>query len=134
VLALICETLQAKAGHLYYALPSGFARCAGQGEVDPGLDRFANGYWQQRQLHASMTTVFSEIEKPQGGSTLGRWTSPRGESYGLVPLSPRGEAECIGLVAIVTQLGALEPAQSALFAALSERLTQLGDVPEAKPG
>ncbi|HKP62662.1 MAG TPA: protein kinase [Polyangiales bacterium] len=126
-LELLCRELNASAGQLYFARGLDLTRSASLTDPDPALDRFAAGYWKQRQLQATMTTVFTTPEQAAGLAT-GSWTSSSGKQYALLPLSPEGEAECLGLAAIITRPDAIPIEYWELAAAISCWLQELGDV------
>jgi hypothetical protein len=129
---LLCQALHTDTGALFYLSSAGLAQRATLGRVDAGLERFAQGYWRQRQLQAAMTTVFTAPDASAAGLAVGWWTSPSGAPYGLIPLSPGGEAECVGLLACAVAKREVPPEVWALAAAISLRLQALGDLPESK--
>jgi hypothetical protein len=126
-LLLLCRELSASAGQLYYARGTDLTRAAAVAEPDDALDRFARGYWQQRQLQVGMTTVFTAPEA--SGLTTGFWTSPTGKQYVLLPLSPAGEPECVALAALIARGESVTAEYWALSAAISSWLQELGDLP-----
>ena len=104
------------------------------GSVDADLARSAQRYWQQRQVHLSMTTVFTAPEQPSGGLRVGWWTGRAGVQYCLLPLSQRGESESIGLLACALSTRAVREEVWPLAAAICLRLDELGDLPELDAG
>jgi tetratricopeptide (TPR) repeat protein len=126
-LELLGRELNASGGQLYYARGAELARAASLAEPDDSLDRFASGYWRQRQLQAIMTTVFTAPEQTSGLPT-GSWTNASGKQYTLLPLSPGGEAECVGLAALLARPEVIPAEYWALSAAISDWLRELGDV------
>ena len=78
-----------------------------------------------------MTTVFTAPEASAGLAT-GSWTSPSGMQYTLLPLSPKGEAECVGLAVLAARARTVPEEYWALSAAITARLQTLGDLPEAE--
>jgi Protein kinase domain/AAA ATPase domain len=126
-LKLLCRELKANGGQLYYARGMELTRSATLVKPDDALDRFARGYWQQRQLQAGMTTIFT-VPEAAAGLQSGSWTSPKGEQYALLPLSRGGEAECVGLAALIAQPETIPAEYWALSAAISDWLQELGDL------
>lgn len=127
-LELLAEALVAPSGQLYYASGMQLTRCATVGEPVPLLDRFANGYWRHRRQQAAMTTVFTAPQLSAFGLPTGAWTSPAGTPYVLIPLSPVGESECVGLAAFAAHTGPIPAEFWALAAAISAKLLAAGDV------
>lgn len=130
-LELLSAELKTDAGQLYFARAD-LERVAALGPVDSDLDVFARGYWRHRQSTAVMTTVFTATEQGAHSLTPGSWTSAKGVRYALLPLSPAGEAACVGVVALVTRLEQIPADYWTLAAAASVRLQELGDLPQLK--
>jgi hypothetical protein len=126
-LELLCRELKASSGQLYYARGAELARVASFAEPDARLDRFASGYWRQRQRQAVMTTVITAPE-PTSGLQTGSWTNASGQQYTLLPLSSGSEAECVGLAALLARPAVIPAEYWALAAAISDWLRELGDV------
>jgi hypothetical protein len=74
-----------------------------------------------------MTTVFTAPE-PTSGLQTGSWINASGQQYTLLPLSPGGEAECVGLAALLVRPEVIPVEYWALAAAISDWLRELGDV------
>jgi len=128
-LELLAQALDASTGQLYYVSTSQLQCAATLGPREPALDRFANGYWRQRQAQSGLTTVLTAPQNDTYSLPTGEWTSPSGVRYRIIPLSPLNEPECIGLVALRTDAKALIPsAYWWLSAAIGARLLACGDV------
>jgi hypothetical protein len=128
-LELLAEASGSRVGHLYYAAPLQLAHRAALGAVaDAALDRFAKGYFRQRSEQATMTTVFTAPPLDAYALATASWSSPAGVTYVLIPLSPVGEAECVGLVALVAASSPIPPEYWATSAAISAWLIESGDV------
>jgi hypothetical protein len=131
-LELLAKALDASTGQLYYASASQLLCAAVLGPREPTLDRFANGYWRQRQTQSGLTTVFTAPQTDTFALPTGEWTSPTGILYRIIPLSPLNEPECVGLVALCTDAKAFIPGEYWwLSAAISARLLASGDVAAA---
>jgi hypothetical protein len=128
-LELLAEALGSRVGHLYYAASLQLAHRAALGAVaDAALDRFANGYFRHRSEQAAMTTVFTNLQLDAYALATASWSSPAGVAYVLIPLSPVGEAECVGLVALAAVSSPIPPEYWAMSAAISAWLIESGDV------
>jgi hypothetical protein len=78
-----------------------------------------------------MTTVFTAPQLDRFALGTASWSSPAGITYVLIPLSPLGEAECVGLVALVAASSAIPAEYWAVSAAIGARLIESGDVEPA---